>query len=109
MNSRDKGKRGELEFAHYLKERGIEARRGQQFSGGGDSPDVVTDLTGVHFEVKRREAGNPYHWLKQATDDAGISKIPIVAHRRNDQKWMAILDMGVLIAMLKMLEESHAQ
>ena len=53
INGRQKGAQGEREFATVLKDLGIEARRGQQFSGGKDSPDVVADLTGVHFEVKR--------------------------------------------------------
>ena len=69
INSRAKGKDGELEFAEYLRLAGFEARRGQQFHGGGDSPDVVTSIPGVHFEVKRVEAGNPYKWLLQAELD----------------------------------------
>ena len=33
MNSRQKGKRGELELAKVLREHGYETRRGQQYSG----------------------------------------------------------------------------
>lgn len=53
-NSRQKGKRGELAAAHYLRSLGfISARRGVQYSGSPDSPDVVCDeLPGVHIEVK---------------------------------------------------------
>lgn len=43
MNSRRKGALGELEFSAFLRGRGIEARRGQQFAGGQDSHDVVHD------------------------------------------------------------------
>ena len=50
MNSRNKGKRGELEWRDVIRSHGYEARRGQQFSGSPDSPDVVTDLP-YHFEV----------------------------------------------------------
>jgi len=52
INSRQKGKRGEREAAAFLRSLGFEARRGQQFAGGGDSPDVVTSLSNVHIEVK---------------------------------------------------------
>jgi Holliday junction resolvase len=90
INSREKGCRGEREFADFLRTHGIEARRGQQFAGGGDSPDVRSNLKGVHLEIKRVEAGNIYKWLEQAEGDAG-DKIPIVAHRRNDQDWIIIL------------------
>lgn len=52
INSRQKGKRGEREAAAFLKSIGIEARRGQQYSGGKDSPDLITELHRVHIEVK---------------------------------------------------------
>jgi len=103
INSRKKGAVGELEFANMLKLAGIDARRGQQFSGGKDSPDVVTDLTDVHFEVKRKESGNLYEWYEQAKTD-GIGKLSIVAHRRNGAQWLAILDMHDLLDLLILRE-----
>ncbi len=96
INSRAKGARGELELAAFLKERGYEARRGQQFSGGGESPDVVHNIPGVHFEVKRVEAGNLYNWLAQAQRDAA-GKVPIVVHRRSNKEWVAILPLDELL------------
>lgn len=100
MNSRAKGKRGELELAAYLRERGIEARRGQQFAGGGDSPDVVTSLEGFHFECKRVEAGNPYDWLEQAIRDSG-GKVPVVAHKRNHKDWIAVLPLDEFLKLVQ--------
>lgn len=100
VNSRAKGKRGELELAAFLREHGIEARRGQQFSGGTDSPDVVTALTSVHFECKRVESGSLYGWLAQARRDCG-GKTPVVAHRKNNEDWVAILPLANLLALLK--------
>jgi len=42
INSKKKGKTGELELAHRLKDYGFDARRTQQFCGkGGESADVV--------------------------------------------------------------------
>jgi Holliday junction resolvase len=102
MNSRSKGKRGELEFAHYLQAAGYPARRGQQFSGGKESPDVICPaLPDIHWEVKRTEAGNPYKWMAQAIRDAGRSKIPVVAHRRNGGEWLAIMPMAHLLSILE--------
>jgi Holliday junction resolvase len=101
INSRAKGKAGELELAAYLRERGFDARRGVQFKGGSDSPDVVCPaLPGVHLECKRVEAGNLYTWLAQAVRDAG-GKVPVVAHRRNRQDWVAILPLASLLGMLR--------
>lgn len=101
INSNAKGKVGEREFAEILRNAGfIDARRGQQFAGGSDSPDVVCEmLSHVHFEVKRTQAGNPYVWMAQAIEDAG-GKVPIVAHRRNRQDWIAILRMDDLLQLL---------
>lgn len=91
MNSRQKGARGERDgAAAWAKVMGGAARRGQQFAGGTESPDIVTDYPGIHIEVKRTERGNPYSWLDQAIADAGPDKCPLVLHRRNNQEWIVI-------------------
>lgn len=93
MNSRQKGKRGELELAKFLAAHGFPARRGQQFAGGTDSPDVICEALGrFHIEVKRCERGNPYDWIDQARRDAAEGIIPTVYHRRNDCRWLVIRD-----------------
>ena len=89
--SRRKGKRGELEAAAELRRLfQIEARRGRQFQGCDDAPDVRADIPGVHFEVKRVEALRLYPALEQATADAG-ENVPVVLHRANQQPWVAIV------------------
>lgn len=88
--SRQKGARGEREAAAaWSTVMGVQARRGQQFAGGTDSPDVVSDLKDIHLEVKRVEAGNPYWWVEQAERDCG-GKIPVVLHKRNRKDWLLI-------------------
>ena len=100
INGRRKGVRAELAFAAWLRGwydpqgRPIQARRGQQFKGGGDSPDVVHTLTGVHFEVASRQ--NIDHGTealiskcRQANADcAATDAIPIVAWRKRKRWWM---------------------
>ncbi len=100
INSRNKGKVGELELVSYLKERGVTAERGQQFKGGAGSPDVVHDLPNVHIECKRVEQGNLYDWLEQAKRDAG-DKVPVVMHRRNRQDWVAILQLDRFLELIR--------
>ena len=106
INSRNKGKCGELEFVNFLKERGIEARRGQQYEGSSDSPDVIAGgiMANVHFEIKRVQAGNLYKWFEQACRDADLCKMPVVAHRRNGKPWMVIIDARDFI---NMMERGH--
>lgn len=104
MNSRDKGARGEREFAAFLRERGVAARRGQQFSGSPDSPDVVIESglsVAVHFEVKRTERLSLYPAMEQAKKDSSHNQIPIVAHKKNRKQWLAVLSADDLIALLK--------
>ena len=94
--SRRKGATGERELARELtRVLGVEARRGRQFSGSPDSPDVVTSLDGVHFECKRTEVFQLYKSLDQETRDAG-GKIPVVAHRKNGREWVVVVRLGDL-------------
>jgi len=90
--SKNKGKVGEREVAALLRQRGWESRRGVQFQGGNDSPDVVTTLPDVHIEVKRTETLSLYKALEQAIEDAGEGKIPTVWHRRNQKQWVVALN-----------------
>ena len=73
-----------------LRDHGHEARRGQQFSGSPDSPDVISDLP-FHFEVKRVERLNIYQAIDQAVRDCGEGKSPVVAHRRNRGQWLVTM------------------
>lgn len=88
--SRDKGKRGEREVVALLKEYGFKARRGQQFRGGKDSPDVLHNIPNVHVEVKFRQTLSLYPVLETAKEEAP-DKVPVVFHRRNNKPWVVIL------------------
>lgn len=91
-NSRRKGADGEREWAAYLRGNGIDARRGQQFSGSPDSPDVVSDLDEwFHAEVKRVEALRLHPAMEQAESDAGDGKVPYVAYRKNRKPWIVLM------------------
>lgn len=67
--SRNKGKTGEREVAALLRKYGYDAHRGQQFSGGNDSPDIVHSIPGLHIEVKRVEQFNLWAAIDQADAD----------------------------------------
>lgn len=84
-NSRQKGARGEREFASLCREHGYEARRGQQYSGI-EGQDVV-GLPGAHVEVKRVERLNIYDAVKQSERDSQ-NRLSIVAHRKNNEPWL---------------------
>ena len=92
VHSKNKGGRGEREFARWLKDNlGVDARRGQQYSGNSEAPDVVHSIPGVHFEVKRVERLNVTDAVVQAIADCGEEGVPVVAHRRNHKPWLLTL------------------
>lgn len=88
MNSIEKGKRGEREWAKVCREHGWDCRRGQQYNGI-DGEDVI-GLPGIHIEVKRVEKLNIYEAMGQAKADCK-GNIPIVAHRKNNCEWFVTM------------------
>ena len=102
MNSNQKGKRGERAFRDELREAGFTARRGQQFSGSPDSPDVICDELNewFHFEVKHVEKLNIEQAMDQARRDAG-TKEPIVAHKRNFKSWLITMPASTFWKLLR--------
>lgn len=88
MNSKRKGKSGELEFARVCREQGYDCRRTAQYCGNtGEAADVV-GLPGIHVEVKRVERLNVSEAMAQSVRDAKPGEIPIVAHRRDRRPWL---------------------
>lgn len=104
--SRQKGKRGEREAAAELGAIfACDARRGVQYQGGPDSPDVVLEGVNVHVEAKRVERLNLYEALEQATADAGDA-VPIVWHRRNGKPSVVVVQTDRLLDLVAALHES---
>jgi len=77
-----------------------DARRGQQFCGSNGDADVV-GIPGIHIEVKRVQALNIDRALKQAQNDAKDGETPIVAHRKNGEKWKITMDAEDWFRLLK--------
>lgn len=108
MNSRDKGKRGELEAAHLLQEYGYDARRGQQYAGSNGDPDVV-GLPDIHLEIKRVEKLNIDDALQQSIRDARENEVPVVMHRKNRTEWKVTMQFVDWIEMYKAWENENAR
>ena len=89
--SRTKGKAGEREWAAFLRDLGIDARRSQQYAGGVGSADVVSDLAGVHWEVKRYARIAAARFLDQAVRDSAGESAPVVAMREDRGPWILML------------------
>jgi hypothetical protein len=91
LNSKRKGKRGELEAAAEIRRLfRVEACRGHQYCGCPDAPDVRSAIPKVHLEIKRVESLRLYDALQQAIADAG-ENVPVVLHRSSRRPWVAIV------------------
>lgn len=93
INSKQKGKAGELELVHKLNELGFSTRRTAQYNGKeqGSLADLV-GIDGVHIECKRVEKLNIDNAYEQAVRDAD-GETPMVFHRRNRKPWLVTMSI----------------
>jgi len=87
MNSRRKGKTGELALVRKLKEYGFDVRRSQQYCGINDDADIV-GIEGLHIECKytAQGHGSTYDWIDQAKRDTK-EDIPVVMHKKVSKEY----------------------
>lgn len=94
MNSKQKGKKGELELSHKLNDLGFNTRRTAQYNGKeqGSLADLV-GIEGVHIECKRVEKLNIIEAMEQARRDSKDGEAPMVFHRRNRTPWLVTMSL----------------
>lgn len=114
INSRSKGKNGELELCHTLKEMfGWEARRSQQHCGdAGDADVVIEGMPNAFPEVKRVEKLNVLEAMEKAVAQSK-GKTPLLFHRKNRSKvgWLLTIRLEDLMNLLEMVDSmpSHQE
>ena len=110
--SRTKGCRGELEWRDILNKKFGTNYQRTPLSGGLDIKGDVRRAYGsknsriddFSWEVKRQEKLNIYKALEQSSRDSR-SLTPVVAHRRNQDRWMITMDADDFLNILKELED----
>ena len=94
VKSTRKGKAGELEVMHILREHGYHVERGgtQSF---GQQPDLH-GLDHVHLEVKRAERAQIWDWMKQSEEDSKRFEngMPTVIFRRSRSNWLICMELN---------------
>jgi len=88
VNSKRKGKTGELALVRKLKEYGYDVRRSQQYAGANNDADVV-GIDHMHIECKYTAQGHgmTYEWLEQAKRDARPDEYPVVMHKKVSKEY----------------------
>lgn len=107
INSRDKGARFERTLASKIREYGYEAERGCQHSGGKDSPDVKTNMKGIHIEAKAVEKLNLWNALAQSERDAGKDEKPVVMFKRNRSEVYVAMSLNDFMEFYKAWEKEQ--
>ena len=107
-NSRQKGKRGELDAADALRRLFLwTARRTQQFKGTSDSSDVeVAETPDAFWEVKREERLNVFKAMDTAVAEAG-PKLPVLMHRRNRTDWLVTVRLADLVRLAEVVTRAR--
>ena len=94
INSKQKGKRGELELCQELKKYGYDCRRTVQYNGKADEGDAdIIGLNGITAEVKRVERLNIHGAIEQAKRDTKNDDKPVVFHRKNKSNWLVTMEL----------------
>lgn len=117
--SKGRGIRGELEARDLINIAGFQARRGQQYEGSSDSPDIVVpELKDIcHIEVKcvggflSKKMKDAY--LK-AQDECSSPQTPVLIHRylakpaksqeerKLAKRWLVTVDARFFFRMLRL-------
>lgn len=90
MNSRQKGARGEREWAQWLRENGFPTADRSARIGKEGAEDVVGGPAGTRAEVKRVEALNVQKAMEKVISESA-GDVPYVAHRRNHGEWLVTM------------------
>lgn len=110
INSKKKGKNGELELSHKLQEYGYNnVRRSQQYAGIYGDADLI-NLDGIYIECKRVEKLNIYNAMSQAIHDSGENakgELPTVFHRKNRCDWLVTMKLEDWIQLFREWDSSN--
>ena len=104
INSKRKGKTGELELANKLKEYGYDTRRSVQYNGKDGQADVL-GLPHIHIECKRVEKLNLCDAMEQAKRDAKHGDLPAVFHRKSRCNWLVTMELDDFMKIYKGCEQ----
>lgn len=94
MNSKQKGKRGELYMVKKFKENGYECNRTAQFKGNTGRADDIEGIDYIHAEVKFVERLNIHEAMIQAIRDTIASRrfaFPTIFHKRSREECLVTM------------------
>lgn len=101
VNSKSKGKRGELDLVRSLRDAGFpDVKRSVQYCGKATGTADLVGLPGIHVEVKNVERLNIWEALLQSKRDseaAGNGNLAAVFFKRNRSGWYVAVPLSDFI------------
>ena len=94
INSKSKGKRGELFVVKKFKDRGYQCNRTAQFKGNTGRADDIEGIDYIHAEVKFVERLNLEEAMAQALHDkiaSGKDVFATIFHKKNNKPLMVTM------------------
>ncbi len=105
-SQRNKGARGELEVVELLKANAWPRAHRNFGSGSAGGGDIARGPEGTSIESKRHGGRLDLpRAMRQAEEGAAETDVPIVAHRRDGERWLATLPLGDLLELLAWREQ----
>ena len=108
MNSKAKGKRGELEARDYVRQHWFAPQciRSAQ-AGGAFAADLLHAGENLHVEVKRRQRIAATHFMRQAEQDCGDMDVPVVLMREDKYpSWLVVMRIEYTEKFLKIIQHN---
>lgn len=101
---RRKGARAEVDVVNWLRQNGYpDARR--YLAGDGRQPGDIDAIPGLCIEVKNRREHRIGEWLRQAVDEGGPLRTPVVIVKPRGVTdvgdWWAITYVGDLLELIR--------
>ena len=106
INSKRKGKKGELYVVNRFKEEGYDCNRTAQFKGNTGRADDIEGIDYIHAEVKFVEKLNLMEAMNQAVRDSLASDrkaMPTLFHKKNYHELMVTMRFTDWIKLYKNL------
>lgn len=107
MKPQRKGKEGELKLMHFLKNHGLNVKRGYVWLNQSD----LVGLDGIHVECKNCEKLNVRQALSQAIDEAEKRKdgLPTVFWKKSRKEWVTVMRTEDWVTLYKLARGNNLE
>jgi hypothetical protein len=110
VNSRQKGAREERALCDALREAlNWNCRRSQQFSGAGETADILIEgISNLFVESKAVEKLSIHPVMEKAVSQSG-TKLAVVCHKKKRTEWLVTMRLSDWLAISRLVASTATQ